>query len=673
MEEFLTVCPRNCYSTCSFRVFTEGGKIKRILPYKNNLATPEGPCIKGLSYLEREQSKDRILHPLRRNQSGGFDRISKDEALDLIAAKLLEAKNNHGPHSVLFFKGSGNSGLSNDISSAFWKLFGGATTLYGNLCWPAGLEAVRLTMGEVKHNVPWDLANAGLIIMWGKNPAETNIQEMIHIGSALKKGAKLVVIDPRRTPTADKADILVRPKQGTDAALALAVAKRLIETGNIDHGFIDKYVTGFDEFAKSLTINAREASEITGIPADAINDLADMIGRTERVTIVAGFGLQRYPNGGQTIRSILSIPVITGKIGKPGCGFNFANLQGYIFDDVKEPQSYYPVPENDKPFRRCLSVAKFASDFGSVSNPGIEVAWIERGNPVVQLPDGAGVRKAIESIPFKVVVDQFITDTASLADIILPAKGIFEQPDIVSSYWHPYVQYKPAITDPPEDVMPESEIYYHLAGRMNLNDIGANPLPQPGNDSFEKWIEGRIYGKGISLETLRRGPVIPDGIEEIAWQNKKFLTRSGKIELYSTDAQKLWGADLLPRYVSLINEGGDFMLMSPCTGSRIHSQFGNMEVIKSVVEKPAWEMSVPDARKLGIKDGDIIRVWNKRSEVKGVARVTSRVKHGSVVFPNGFWLNEGGGVNALINGAETDMGHGTAFHNCRVNIEKADR
>ncbi|MBE0667462.1 MAG: molybdopterin-dependent oxidoreductase, partial [Bacteroidales bacterium] len=369
MNEFLTVCPRNCYSTCSFRVFVENGKAVRILPYEGNLATPEGPCIKGLSYLEREFSPSRIIHPLKHNGRGGFERISMTEALKIISEKLLKVREQYGPWSVLLYKGSGSSGLSNDITSIFWKLYGGATTTYGNLCWPAGLEAVRLTLGEVKHNVPWDLAEAQLIIMWGKNPAETNVQEMIHIDRAIKKGARLVVIDPRRTPTADKADMLIRPLPGTDAALALAVAKVLVKKQMTDERFIRDHVSGYDLFVKSLDISPADAEKITGVPAQAITDLAIMIGQTDKVTLVAGYGLQRYSNGGQTIRSILSIPVITGKIGRSGCGFNFANLQGYIYDAQKEPDSYYPDAVNDLPFRRTISMAKFAGGFNNLTSP----------------------------------------------------------------------------------------------------------------------------------------------------------------------------------------------------------------------------------------------------------------------------------------------------------------
>jgi anaerobic selenocysteine-containing dehydrogenase len=508
MKEFITVCPRNCYSTCTFRVFTEGGRVRRILPYKENLATPEGPCIKGLSYLEREYSASRIIHPQKRLPDGSFTPIPLSEALDTIAEKLLGARERYGAHSVLFYRGSGSSGLSNEIADTFWRLFGGATTTYGNLCWPAGLEAVRLTLGEVSHNAPWDLTSADLIILWGKNSAETNVQEMIHIDRARKNGAKIIVIDPRRTPTADKADMLLRPKPGTDAALALAIAKVIISKRLHNAEFISKHVSGFEKFKASLELTPAKAEAITGIPAAAIEDLAILAGRSKRMTIIAGYGLQRYTNGGQTIRSILSVPVITGMIGRPGCGFNYANLQSYIFDEVKEPLSYYPDPENDKPFRRAISMARFSEDFFALKDPAIEVAWIERGNPVTQLPDSSGVIRALRSVPFRVVVEQFMTDTAAMADIILPAKGIFEQADIVGSYWHPYIQYKPAIDNPPGEVIPESSVYWHLAGKLGIDPGSIDKIPSP--DEYNNWLTERIrHTPGFVVEELLKKPVIP--------------------------------------------------------------------------------------------------------------------------------------------------------------------
>ena len=239
MKEFLTACPRNCYSSCSFRVQIENHRIKRILPYNGNLATPEGPCIKGLSYVERSKSTDRIHSPLLRSVNGRFLKISINEAFKIISEKLQTIKKKYGSESLFWYRGSGMAGLTNEIGYSFWKLFGGVTITYGNLCWPAGLEAIRLTLGSVKHNVPWDIKNASVLIIWGKNPAETNIQEMSFIIAAREKGCKVVVIDPRRTPTADKADILIRPLPGTDSALALAIANVLIKDNLVDSEFQD--------------------------------------------------------------------------------------------------------------------------------------------------------------------------------------------------------------------------------------------------------------------------------------------------------------------------------------------------------------------------------------------------------------------------------------------------
>ena len=193
----------------------------------------------------------------------------------------------------------------------------------------------------MKHNVPWDLENAKTIIIWGKNPAETNIQEIAFIAGAKEKGCRIIVIDPLRTLTADKADILYNPIPGTDGALALALARVLIDKGLIDLEFINKNVKGFEEFRDSLHISTSEAEHITGIPSSDIIELAHIIGSNGPVTILPGYGLQRHQNGGQTIRSLLALSILTGHIGKPGTGFNYANLQSYIYDDIKEPVSLF--------------------------------------------------------------------------------------------------------------------------------------------------------------------------------------------------------------------------------------------------------------------------------------------------------------------------------------------
>jgi anaerobic selenocysteine-containing dehydrogenase len=670
MEEFITVCPRNCYSTCSFRVQVENNKIKRILPCRENRATPEGPCIKGLSYIERVHSADRILHPLMKS-GGSFKEISQDQAIGIICKNLNRIRNNYGPHSILWYKGSGMSGLTNEIGSSFWRRFGGVTTTYGNLCWPAGLEAVRLTMGSVKFNVPWDLENARTIIIWGKNPAETNIQEIAFIANAKEKGCRIIVIDPLRTPTADKADMLFRPNPGTDAALALAIARIIVEKELFDKDFINSHVSGFSEFRDSLRITPEEAADITGIPAENIVELAYIIASGKPVTFLPGYGLQRHLNGGQTMRSLLALAIITGNIGKPGAGFNYANLQSYIFDSVLEPVSYYPDPLNDMPFRRTISMAKLGMDMMRTTGPELKAIWVERGNPLLQSPDSFNVKKAFSRLEFRVVVEEFMNETAAEADIILPAKDIFEQSDIVGSYWSPYVQFKPKVLDCPGEVLPETEIYYHLAQKLGLN-INTDILPEPGNDNIEKWLEQRINGySSLSLNDLRNGPVLAPGLQEIAWADMKFNTPSGKIELCSDEFTRKWEVSNIPEYVPVVSSKKyPLTFLTPNAAGRLHSQFGNLKILRDTLPSPAILISPADAQKRGIHNDQKIRIFNETGEITSIARISKRVPEGIVVLPNGIWKNEGGGGNALISGKETDMGFGAAFHDDKVEIEK---
>jgi anaerobic selenocysteine-containing dehydrogenase len=673
MEEFITACPRNCYSTCTFRVRLKDKQISSILPYPENLATPEGPCIKGLSYIERAHSSERIIHPLRKEAGKGFVRITTEEAFSIIHDRLSSIRQNHSPQSILWYRGSGMSGLTNEIGAEFWKEFGGATTTYGNLCWPAGLEAVSLTLGSVKHNVPWDLVNARTIILWGKNSAETNIQEIKFIAEAKTRGCKVIVIDPVRTPTGDKADLLFCPVPGTDAALALAVAGILIEKDLIDKDFINEHVRGFDEFRKSLNITSSMAAEITGIPAEGIHRLAMMIGEGAPLTIIPGYGLQRHTNGGQTVRSILSLSILTGNIGKPGAGFNYANLQSYIYDNPKEPLSYYPDAKNDKPFRRTISMARLGTSMLAIRNPEIKGIWVERGNPLLQSPDSVNVRKAFSNAGFIVVNDQFMTDTAEVADIILPAKNMFEQSDIVGSYWSPYIQFKPKILDPPGDVMPESEIYYHLAAKFGFN-TGKVRIPEPGNPNIEDWLSRRIAGfSSLTLDDLKKGPVIPPGTQEIAFSDYNFETQSGKIELLSDQATAKWGVPGLPGFTPVEKDKAyPLAFITPNAGNRIHSQFGNLNIIRETAGEPATLLSPADASARNIRSGDRIRIYNNSGNVISRARISARVPAGIVILPNGIWLDEGGGGNVLIEARETDMGYGAAFHDSSVEIERTE-
>jgi anaerobic selenocysteine-containing dehydrogenase len=322
-------------------------------------------------------------------------------------------------------------------------------------------------------------------------------------------------------------------------------------------------------------------------------------------------------------------------------------------------------------------MALLGVDLLRMRDPKIKAAWIERGNPMLQSPDSKSVAEAFTKMEFKVVVDQFMTDTASLADIILPAKDMFEQSDIIGSYWSPYIQFKPKVLFPEGDIMPESEIYYHLAKHLGL-EFDNSSIPEPGNENIEKWLDNRIKGhSSLNLEDLRMGPVLAPGLQQIAYEDMKFKTPSGKIELYSNQAKTRWNISPLPMYIPIKREAQNgieypLILMTPNAGSRIHSQFGNLEVIKQVIESPAAELSYTDAESRSIINGDKIRIYNHKGSIESFARVTGRIPVGCIVLNNGIWLNEGGGGNFLIEPQETDIGFGAVFHGNRVEVEKVD-
>jgi len=720
-------------------VEVEEGRIRRIEPLEANRATPEGVCLKGLSYTERVHSPDRILYPLARKgeRSGAgteadFERISWEEAFERIAGKLEEIRADGDPRSVLYYAASGTKGLLNAVGSNFWRLYGGCTTTFGDLCWPAGLEATRLTLGDNKHSAPWDLPNARTIVMWGKNAAETNLHQMPFVEQAVEAGGRLIVIDPRRTQTAEGAELLIQPRPGTDGALALAVAQQLIAENRTDRDFIDAHVHGFIEFAEYVReLTPEWAAPITDVPVAQIRALAEALGADGPLSICPGFGMQRYTNSGQTMRAMLALLAITGNIGKPGAGWIYANLQTQVFDEVKDPIALYPPERADGPTRVSISTARLGRDMLAAAAPALRMAWVERGNPITQNPETNLVHEAFRKLEMVVVVDQFMTDTAREADLILPAKSMFEQSDVIGAYWHPYIQLKQKAIEPPGEVKPESEIYWLLARRLGLGEAlpedGMEALiPSPSDEAVEAYLEAKLAPfPELSLERLAEGPILAPGHQEIAFSDMVFPTPTGKIELLSEEARARWGADPLPSWSESAEsvgprhsggprggwraegggpgagqraEGGGpeagqrteeglgggepgpaplagrypLYFMTPNTKNRIHSQFNNLRMIRQFSERPLLQIHPADAGARDIADGDRVRIVNDRGSLTTEARLDPGIKTGCVAMTNGWWISDGGTVNFLSQGRETDMGHGAAFHDNLVQVEAAE-
>jgi anaerobic selenocysteine-containing dehydrogenase len=304
--------------------------------------------------------------------------------------------------------------------------------------------------------------------------------------------------------------------------------------------------------------------------------------------------------------------------------------------------------------------------------PPLQAAWVERGNPLTQNPDTARVREAFRALAFRVVVDSRLTDTAREADLVLPAKSLFEQTDVIGAYWHPYLQIRQKVLEPPPEVKPETEIYWHLARRLGLP---TDTLVEPGDEAVERYLEARLRPfPGLTLERLREGPVLAPGAQEVAFADLVFPTPSGRVELWSDEAVQRWGVDPLPghrppREAAVPGEPGPLLqLLTPNNKNGIHSQFLQHPGLAALDPGPGLAMGLEDAEARGIRAGDRVRVANARGELVLTARIDLGIRQGCVVACNGYGGEQG--VNLLSMGRETDMGHGAAFHDNLVRVER---
>lgn len=662
-----TVCPRNCYCTCGMIVtLDERDHILSIEGDPLNNATAGHICLKGQSYARRQTYEDRILTPLRRRKPGhSFEPVSWSVALSDIRVRLADIRNTHGPSSVLYYEGSGSHGALAGLSMAFWRQFGGCTTTYGDLCWPAGLEATRLTYGANLHSHPRLTAESRFILLWGHNPAETNVHFWRLVLDAQAQGAVVAVVDPRSTDTTDAADIHLQPRPGTDAALALGMARMIVDAGLHDAAYLARHAHGFDAYVARLADYPLDrVAAVTGLTAEAIADLAMTYARTRPALLAAGFGLQRHHRAGQTMRAVALLPALTGNVGVPGGGWQYANLASHCLRELPLP----PEPAA----MRGIPVSQVARHLESLADPPIRAAWIERGNPASQNPAVHRVRRALSSLDLVVVVDQFMTDTAALADYVLPAKTLFEEEDLVTAYWHPYLQWRAKVLDAPGEVKPETDIWRALCAEFGYD---TSWFPDDRAAFLRRLLPD---GHEDALERLVHEPLDLSGRGDIAFADGVFTTPSGRIEFVSEQAASLWQVDPLPEYVALAEGSASplvrrfpLQLLSCKTRDRIHSQFGNLDWVRAVERPHVLDMHPADAAARGIADGSRVAVWNDRGRMEIQVQVTHGIRPGVVHVLEGRCHDGDPDVNVLTDEGITDMNHGATFYECLVEVARA--
>jgi len=494
VEKIKTACPLNCFDVCGLIVTVDNDKILNIEGDKEHPITKGKICSKGRMLKDRIYNSHRLYYP-QKKVGNSFVRISWDQALEEISSKMLEVREKYGPTAIMHSFDYSSGGLLKALDQRFFNFFGGFTEVDGSLCWGAGVQAQYFDFGDSLSHDPEDLLNSKTIIVWGRNITTTNSHLYPYIMDAKKNGTELIVIDPIYTNIAKQADIYLPIQPGMDGALALLISKIIVENDWIDHEFINKHSHGFEQFLKELDlIDLLKISKETKIDYNTLYTLAEKIAKQKPSTAIVGYGMQRYANGGNTLRAIDALFAISGNIGIEGGGVNYANLAvGKSFNWTSL------LREDLRKAYRTFSRPTQADEILNASDPPIKLLFITRSNAVTQLPNMSRTIEALNKIDIKIVLDMYMTDTAKLADYVLPIASAFEEEDIYyGSMFHGIVRYGPKIIDPPGEVWSDLKVWSELAKRLNLEGF------YESIDAFFESALKPLSSYGITLNKLKK-------------------------------------------------------------------------------------------------------------------------------------------------------------------------
>ncbi|CAH3707399.1 molybdopterin-dependent oxidoreductase [Citrobacter freundii] len=678
---YRNACPRNCYDTCSLKTWVKDDVITFVEGAPESTFTHGTPCVKGLSYPRRVYSPDRIKYPMVQDVrgSGNWRRISWDEAMQRIATKMLEIKKKDGSMlGLAMTKYSGKFGVLNYAVEGMMSSLGYTTRFAGTPCWPAGIDAQNYDMGDMWCNDPEDFVKAKYIIIWGANPAWCSMHTMKYIYQAREKGAKVVVIDPLLTQTAAKADLYLRVRPGSDGALALGMARHLVDKGLVDQDFVNNYSHGYPEFEAYLrnSVTVEWASEICGLSADVIRQLAEEFTAVNPATVWIGYGMQRHVNGGANVRAIDAFVAMTGNIGIEGGGARYGHLHtwGFNYNAMlqKPPVGSIGMPgaagttsefgsagEVAQYSDRSLNINQTAKGILEANEPPVRMLWVACKNPFAQDFDRSKMEKAFEKLEMVVCADQFFNETVQHADIVLPVTTAFEEWNVDASYWHYWLSINQPAIKPMYEAKCDLEIAVLLSRTINKLEPGSCTFPQEFN--HKRWLDqefndGMAKMFGISSwDDLLDGPkkaILPSSA---AWYDRKFKTPSGKFEFRSELCEKN-GHTALPEYKPEAKSTLPFHLFTPHVQFGIHSQFINLDWMQVFYPEPFVYMHPISAEKRGIAENDLVKVFNTVGEVELRAKVTANVPEDFLVMYEVWFPKRKYNVQNVVADTPADMG-----------------
>jgi anaerobic selenocysteine-containing dehydrogenase len=675
MSVVRVACPHDCPDTCAMLVTVKDGVATRIQGDPSMPFTDGTLCTKVAHYLERTYAPERLLYPMKRTGPKGrgeFRRISWDEALDEIAARLkpLAAEN---PESILPCSYAGTMGMV-QYSSMDRRFFHrlGASLLERTLCSTAGKLGLRATLGGSVGMDPERFDEAKLIVLWGANPVVSNLHLWSRVQEAKRRGAKVVAIDPYRSLSAEKCTQHIALQPGTDGALALALMHVLIAENLIDRDYVAKHTLGFDALAERVRQYTPEwAARTCGLRVEEVLELARDYGRIRPAAIRLNYGMQRHAGGGIAARTIACLPALVGAWRDAAGGIVLTTADFYSFDHaaLERPD----LLAGRRP--RSINHARLGEALTS-AEPPVRAMIVYNNNPVAVCPESEKVIAGFSREDlFTVVIDHFQTDTADYADIVLPATTQLEHYDVHKSYGHLYVLGNNPAIAPLGESLPNSEIFRRLAERMGFDEPcfrdSDEDMCRTALGSRFDWNELKSRGWQKLAVPARFAPFAEGG----------FPTPSGKCEFYSAALERQ-GIDPLPFY-NPPAEVGDAALaqrfplafLSPPARHFLNSSFANMARFRNFEREPHLDMHPGDAAARGIADGDRVRVFNDRGSYMLKARVNGRPRPGVVVAPSVWWkkyARDSANANNVTSQRTTDLGGGATFYDCRVEVERVD-
>lgn len=691
-------CPHDCPDACGVLITVEDGRATRIQGDPAHPMTRGFLCAKVTKYLDRVYSPSRVMYPMRRvsikgkgkGDASDFQRISWDDAFDEITRRFRQISDEFGPESILPYSYGGTLGYLNNSGMAhrfFYRL--GASQLNRTICATAGGDALVTVIGRRLGTEPEQFRDSKYIIAWGANIHGTNIHLWPFIEEARRKGARLVVIDPYKTRTAQCADWYLPINPGTDVALALGMMHVIIGEKLHDADYVSKYTLGFEYLVDRVRDYTPErVAQWTGIAADDIRKLAREYATVRPAAIRVNYGVQRAENGGMAVRAIAMLPCITGSWKELGGGLQLSTSGSFLGLDraaVERPDLMLKSPIGRN--ARVINMSELGKALTTLDKPPVKAIFVYNSNPAVVAPNNNDVlRGFLRPDLFTVVHEQFFTDTVDYADLLLPATTFFEHKELQTGYGHYYLQVSNQAIAPRGECKSNTDLFRELAQRMGFEEECFRESVDEMIDLALRESEGHAaeprheYLQGITRERLEKeghvrlkvsdGPFLP-------FAHGGFFTASGKAELYSA-ALVAAGLDpvasfIPPKESRNAKTPGRFPLelLSRKADNYLNTSFCNIDSLRKLEEPELLEISAVDASGRGIRDGDWVRVFNDRGEVRLRAHVNGAVQAG-VVAARLNWSRlapDRKSINVLTSETLTDIGAGATFYSCLVEVE----